>query len=360
MKSDIKNALKLAFIFLGIFIGAAFTSGQEVLQFYNNKSANLTTMIFATFFLMFNCYVVFKKISDSKITTFNDYVIKCSSKPIGSVFNTLTIITALICFVGMFSAAGAIFSEFFHLKPNIGVGLIAISCFLVFVFEARGILTVNSYLGPIKIIGIFILAIITIKNSNLAPLKEPDNIKNLIFPLSPMHFIITALATASHVSFNCAECGAIFVPFHKIINAKVAKLGAIFSGLFAGTLLFLIWFAQQLSYNEIKNLELPMYYLIQKTHPFFQCLYLFLVCSGTFTTAVSMGFALLSQINKKTLSNRIINSTLLVLIGCVLSVISFATLVGNVFSFMGYIEIIWTIIIFVDFFKGRRKIKKIA
>jgi uncharacterized membrane protein YkvI len=368
MKDYVKNSFKIASIFLGVSIGAGFISGQEPLQYYVKNSGCLLTMILGlTGFAFFN-YLILRKVAQGNINSFDDYVVDISkSKLVGKIFGILASILSFVVFFAMFSAAGSLFSETFglaatlghNLSYGLGVAALFALCFTVFIMDAKGVLAVNTFLMPVKIFGILLicgLAVFTKARS--APL-EAGVMRNLAAPANLPLAMMSLITVASWVSFNNFANSTVFIPFKKLIDKKSAKLGSILSGIFVGIILLALWLALQFHFSEIAAFKIPMAYIVSTLgNPFCTALYLILLCSGMFTTAVSLGFGLISQFKIKNTKDRVIYSFLACAAAAPFAYIPFDTAVGVLFKAFGYVGFAWAFIMLYDYFGIRDRLMK--
>ncbi|MDR1392152.1 MAG: hypothetical protein LBJ09_03055 [Clostridiales bacterium] len=354
MNNSIKNSFKIAFLFLGMFVGAGFCTGQETFQYFNRNNGNLLSLAFALFLLILNFYIVLKKIYEDRIDSFDEYVTKTSSKVIGRIFKIFISIIAFVAFFGMHSAAGSLFKQIFKTSNSYTAGVLTLSflCFIVFILDAKGLLMVNSFMSPLKIIGIPILTLIAIKKGNISLFHDKSFLKELSLPSGLFTFFNSFVSAACYVSFNAIASGSVLVSFKNLFDKKTIKLGAILGGTLICVMHLVIWLAFKLHFKEIEKIEIPMLYFANTIGGICKIIYLILVCSGTFTTAVSMGFALINQFKIKDLKQRLFYSILLCIIALPLAFIKFSSIIGKIFGFMGYVGFAWMFITIFDYLKN--------
>jgi uncharacterized membrane protein YkvI len=351
MEDSTSNAFKLAFIFLGTVLGAAFCTGQEALQFFNKKNATFFAILFAAFLLGFNCYMVLKKINDDSITSFDEYVTRVATKVIGRIFGAVLLFSSFVVFFGMYSAAGSIFQDSFGLSKSTGILTLAAACFVVLAADIKGVLVVNAILTPLKIIGIPILAVIAIKSGNYYLLNNSSYVQNLFVPSNLNLFWGSILSAASYVCLNCTENAAVMVPYKDLLSDESVRWGSIFSGLFVGILLTIVWLAFKLNYGVVEGSTIPMLALVRPMSHGLRVLYQVLICAGTFTTAAAMGLALTTQVKNRGLFMRIFISFVLCVIAIPLAFMNFGDIVNKLFRWVGYVGILWMAVITFDFFR---------
>ena len=70
-----KQGIYLAFVYIGLVIGAGFASGREIMQYFNFPSNTYHGgIVLATFLLIAVCYIILNRCYNYGISTFNEYL----------------------------------------------------------------------------------------------------------------------------------------------------------------------------------------------------------------------------------------------------------------------------------------------
>lgn len=163
-KKAILTSIMTAGAFISYNVGAGFASGNELLQFYGSwhlkgilislASGTITTILF--------CMVLFwlGRITESQ-TTSESY--RWVTGPIaGRIFRLFTDLMVLGCFMMMFSGAGNLLNEQFHIPTYIGPILLGILTLIVVLGGLKSVETVLGYAGVAILIYITIFAVYTL------------------------------------------------------------------------------------------------------------------------------------------------------------------------------------------------------
>lgn len=289
--------------------------------------------------LMFSLvvYMILSKANESVCVTFFDYVDDVSGKYSGIVRKFMLIYMFTGFFV-MLSAGGSLFSYNFGYDKKIGILIMTIICFLVFVYEAKGLAVLNMILVPIMIIGIIYTCFSSYFNAYAAAFLPLDSLKKNIY-----------LSAICYVSYNTINAGAVLVPCSLELNEKEIKKSAILSGTLLFILILLVWLSQNISFESIYYSDFPMLDIALKQGEIQKTLYSVILFMAIITTAASSGYGIISNINFKRKSEKLFFTIVMCLLAAPLSCLGFSYLVSNLYTLFGYVGIIWLIMIFKNF-----------
>ena len=155
-----KNWIKIASVYIGTVIGAGFASGREILEFfgvYGIKGifgiivSGLLFSILGSLFLL--------KIYKYRINGLNELVGTIFGHRFSFVLDTIIGLSLYTGYSVMLSGSGAIFKEELGLSFNLGIIVMVLFTFIVFLFKLEGLSIINTILVPILIIGILFTSI---------------------------------------------------------------------------------------------------------------------------------------------------------------------------------------------------------
>ena len=70
-----KQGLYLAFVYIGLVIGAGFASGREIMEYFNIPSGrDHSGIVLATFLLIVICYMILRRAYLSDLSTCDEYL----------------------------------------------------------------------------------------------------------------------------------------------------------------------------------------------------------------------------------------------------------------------------------------------
>ncbi len=329
-----KNGLKIAFVYIGLVIGAGFASGREILEYFNMQSRTGIFPILLSFFAFaFISYLILSKTHRTGISDFSELADVIAGRL--SPFIKAVMYLFMFCgFFVMLSAGGSLFTTAFNIDGRIGVLSLSLICFLVFSFDVKGIVAINTILVPFMICGITYLSLSSLLyGSTLA--------STFSFGQSP------AISAVCYVSYNTITAGAVLVPLLSILNKKSIRIGVIVGSGVLGILIFLIRASLNIFYDRILYSDMPLLEMAAMRGEIYRIIYSAVLFTSICTTAVSHGFGILSRFHFKTQRQRIIGSALFCLSALPFSDLSFTFLVSSLYSLFGYFGLIWLVILII-------------
>lgn len=181
-KKEILTSIMTAGAFISYNVGAGFASGNELLQFYGSWHLKgiIAAIISGTITTVIACMLLFwlGKVSEAQ-TSSESY--RWIAGPVGGKFFRLfTDILVLGCFMMMFSGAGNLLNEQFHIPAEVGILLLGILTLVVVLGGLKSVEAVLGYAGIAILIYIAIFALYTIFGNKSDPANValiPDLVK---------------------------------------------------------------------------------------------------------------------------------------------------------------------------------------
>lgn len=342
------NYLKIIFVYIGLIIGAGFASGREICEYFNFCSnTDYTGVCVACILFIFICYIILKKSMKYEIYTVRDYI--SSIFPNGKIlrcFFMCLIFCDLLCgMIVMLSSCGEIINAQFELPKIIGTLILAAGCFIVFIFDIKGIAVINIILVPIITAVIIFIAL----GSIFSGIFEPA----FLMGFSPAENKNIFLCAICYVSYNTLTAASVLSPLTKNINSqKVIMLSSIAAGIIIGLLIFLVWFSIGINFSSVWYESFPLRKLAEGISSNLTQIYTICLIMSIFTTAISEGYGIISYFKTDNKSKRIILSLIMLAVLVPFSYINFASLVKYLYYYLGMLGTVWMIIILADYFKN--------
>lgn len=344
-----KNILKIVFVIIGTLIGAGFASGQEIYIFFFSNGINGLYGILISYSLMgIIIYKALKLIEQNNIQTYKDFletIIKNKSSKVKfnivDIVNIVINIFILITFFIMVAGFGAYFEQEFGINKIIGSMILSILCFIIFLTNIKGVIKANELIVPILIAFLFIVGMLNIKDIHFI------NLSNYIIKTSNSNFILDGIL---YCSYNSILLIPVLITLKNYIeNKKQIKKVSILVTLISIILATLIFLTMIRINVDIKNLEMPIVYVVSYMSKIIKYIYGFIILSSIFTTAISLGTSFLQNSCKKRKSY-----TQIAVIMCISSIIisnfGFSNLVNLLYPIFGYIGIIQIVKLFTVFY----------
>ena len=318
-----KNVLKVVFVIIGTLIGAGFASGQEVyLFFFSYGMKGLIGILISSIIIGVVIYSTFNILNKYKINTYKDFLNILIPK------NTkLKIIANFIMIAGF----GAYFEQEIGINRLVGSLILAIITFIVFMTSIKGVVKVNELIVPILIGFIFIIGIISIKDTHIL------NLENYVIRTNYTNF---ALSAVLYSSYNSILLIPVLITLNNYVKNKKQIFYISFISAIVTILLSVIIFLLLVRVDvDISKLEMPVVYVVSNMFKILRYIYGVIILGSIFTTAISLGVSFLQNTakNKK-------GYTQISIIMCITSVIiskfGFSNLVSLLYPIFGYLGLI--------------------
>ena len=317
-----KNVLKVVFVIIGTLIGAGFASGQEVyLFFFSYGMKGLIGILISSIIIGVVIYSTFNILNKYKINTYKDFlnILIPKNTKLKIIANFIINIFILITFFIMIAGFGAYFEQ------EIGI------TFIVFMTSIKGVVKVNELIVPILIGFIFIIGIISIKDTHIL------NLENYVIRTNYTNF---ALSAVLYSSYNSILLIPVLITLNNYVKNKKQIFYISFISAIVTILLSVIIFLLLVRVDvDISKLEMPVVYVVSNMFKILRYIYGVIILGSIFTTAISLGVSFLQNTakNKK-------GYTQISIIMCITSVIiskfGFSNLVSLLYPIFGYLGLI--------------------
>ena len=329
-----KNVLKVVFVIIGTLIGAGFASGQEVyLFFFSYGMKGLIGILISSIIIGVVIYSTFNILNKYKINTYKDFlnILIPKNTKLKIIANFIINIFILITFFIMIAGFGAYFEQEIGINRLVGRLILAIITFIVFMTSIKGVVKVNELIVPILIGFIFIIGIISIKDTHIL------NLENYVIRTNYTNF---ALSAVLYSSYNSILLIPVLITLNNYVKNKKQIFYISFISAIVTILLSVIIFLLLVRVDvDISKLEMPVVYVVSNMFKILRYIYGVIILGSIFTTAISLGVSFLQNTakNKK-------GYTQISIIMCITSVIiskfGFSNLVSLLYPIFGYLGLI--------------------
>ncbi|MRH44395.1 hypothetical protein GH741_17260 [Aquibacillus halophilus] len=319
-----KSGFKWMFLVIGTTIGAGYASGRELWQFFGDESG-LAIMLFAILFSLC-CYVILKISHENDSTHYLPVLRIIVGEKLSYLYDGMIMIYLFTTTVIMLAGSGATLQAF-HLPNWWGVLLIVIPLVLIFVWDIKGVLSLNSIILPLLIVGLLSLLLMFTIQQQLSFLPELDKQRNwtAAFPFTALN-ILPLVAVLGAIGNQTKSKGEIWI----------ASIG---SGLVLGVISYLYNNSLIQISDEVLLYEIPLFAILRH-YPYVMFLFItILLWLAIFTTAVSGTLGLITRIRS------MIKAPLWLLAACTLTAmipltkIGFATLIEYLYPLYGLLNL---------------------
>jgi uncharacterized membrane protein YkvI len=313
------------FLIMGTMIGAGYASGRELWQFFGEESG-LAILLFTIIFTI-SCYVIMKISFEEKTEHFYPILIKLVGRKLSKFYDVIIIFYLFTTTVVMLAGGGATI-EMFHLPFWVGIFIFSLLLVLLFIWNIKGMISMNTVLIPLLTIGLFLTLCSFIINHEgslgFDHLKAQAN--------WPSAFTFTALNVLSLI----AVLGAIGKEMKNKGEALIASIG---SGVILGVISFIYNQSLLQVASEMVLYEIPLFAIL-KDYPYSMIVFMsVLLWAAIFTTAASGMLGLTSRFREKIKLPVWLIVCLFLFMMIPLTRIGFSTLVAILYPLYGLINL---------------------
>ncbi|AST89828.1 MULTISPECIES: hypothetical protein [Sutcliffiella] len=347
-----KKSFQIGSAFVGLIVGAGFASGQEVMQYFTSFGIWGTVGgIIATILFAFLGYTLAQLGSQLQTQSHKDVIYHIGGRYFGFIFDIVITFFLFGVAVVMFAASGSTFEQMFGIHPMIGSIIMVAATILTLLLNIKKIINIIAVATPYLMIIVFTIVIysiftmdLTLQESNALAQEQTAAASNWI------------VGSILYVSYNIA-CGAalLIVMGGTEKDRKVAGMGGLLGGIMLGVLIILIHIALLVKVDVVGGVAMPTLELASQIHPFVGVLMAIALLGLMYNTAVGMFYSFTVRLikpNHKKFKSAIV---LTGLVGFFASFVGFTTLVGKVYSTVGYIGIAFIVAIIIAWARKGKK-----
>ena len=342
-----KKVFILAGAICAYWIGAGFSTGQEVLQFFavNGIDGLWAAFVCCALICTFS-YILWNAGNREKFSNPYDVFEYYCGKYLGQVYIWFSVILSYGIFVVMMAGGGATIHQYYVVPEYLGTGFIGILSLLTVLLGVDKLINIIGVIGPIKILFVVIIGIAAAATA----LAKPDMLIQGSALMPQLGF--------KSASGNWAWSGALYAflalmmstPFQvtcglKAANKCEARAGAITGGiLFTIAILFLV-FAEIVYHDIIVGQQVPTLAIANQVSPVLALAFTVIIVLCIYSAVASV---LLMVVRKFAVDKtKKFNSIAVVLTGIGMffgSTIPFDKLVNFLFPITGYAAIVFAVL----------------
>lgn len=350
LSSDFKNAIKIGFAYVGVVLGAGFSTGQEILQFFSNfGTMSYIAVVLSAVVTMFIGYHAAKL---GKIMNADSHLGPTKllfGDKLGTVVDYILIFFLYGVMVIMLAGGGSAFEESFGVPTWLGSLIMTIGVLITLSLGFDKILTALSAVTPFLVIIVMIIA----AYSMLSPSVGFDDINQY----TDISKTPTGLWWLDAITYS----GIVMAMGFSILSImgaqsrtpKVASRGGLYGGIILLILMFLMNSGLIAKIDVTSISEVPSLVLAREIHPILAVVLTIVMLLIIYNTAVGMLYPFLSRFWKPYSRKYKIGLLASVSIGYVLSLVGFVDLVNFFYPILGYLGVLIGIMLAVHLIRSK-------
>ena len=346
-----KAAIGIALAYLSFIVGAGFTTGQELVQFYINHGnyayiGAIITGIIVTFGTRQISKVGYRLDADPYDISLHSLF----GKKIGTILDYVIIFFLFGITVIMIAGGGSALYQGFGVPKWLGSLAIVILLFVVLQLRFNKILSVLGFVTPFLVIVVLVIA--------------GYNIINPSIPFDQVHkYTDISKASTHYWWWNAIDYGGLILAnsfsFLTIVGSeamshKTARRGAYIGG-FVFSLLLLLMVAGLLANIKTANsVDIPTLLLAEQIHPWLSILMSAVMFGVIFNSCIGMLYPFLTRFTEHKTMKYFILLTISLIVSYALSFVGFVQLVNFVFPLFGIVGLIIAVALLIRWIYNKR------
>lgn len=344
----VRESMRIGGAFVGMVVGAGFVSGQEIMQYFTSFGVKgMLGAFIATIAFSFLGMKLAQLGSDLQTKSHKAVMYYIGGPVIGLVLDLLISFILFGVAVVMFAGAGSTLHQMFGIAPVIGSGIMVFITIFTLLLNVKNIINIIALLTPYLLVIIFIILIyslftmdLTISQANALALTQKSAASN---------WIVSAML---YVSYNLAAGAAMLIVMGGTVKKRhIAGVGGVLGGFMLGALIIVINLTLFVKMDVVAGVDMPTLELANNIHPIVGTLMTIALLGMMYNTAVGMFYAFAVRFVEPKNKNYKFTVICLGLLGFLASLVGFTTLVGKVYSTVGYLGFLLIFMIIVSSFR---------
>ena len=351
-----KRVLLIAGALCACFMGAGFTSGQEVLQFFTSLgSMGLVSIGISWILFVYFIYMIYRVSNRENFSNPYDILEYYCGKILGKFMVWYTFALMYSVFLVMLTGAGATINQYYNLPVSVGVWGVGLLALGTVVLGVEKLINIIGVIGPVKVLFIVVICIpsVALLLSSPETLAEADKaiptleIKRATSNWTIAGFLYPCLYVMSAVPFLVA-CGA---SASNIRESTIAGILGI-TGFMISVLMLVA--AELVNIVDIAGKQVPTLVVADKISQTMGVAFVVLIILCIYSTASSYLWTVTRKFAKDKTKNFYIVAVAFTAVGVLLGErVPFDVLVNTLYPISGYIGIIFLVSIIVKQLKDK-------
>ena len=351
----LKNAIGIAFAFIGVLVGAGFASGQETMQYFIAfGTQGIWGAALSSALMLIAGVSILQLGSYFQANEHMEVLGSVSSKVMSWILDIATITTLFSIGFVMYAGAGANLNQQFGWPVWIGATLMLALVLVIGMMDVDKVTAAVGAVTPLLLFFVIFGCIWTLCTSDL----DWSNLN------VQAHEVSTTLPNWWISSLNYTGLNAICVASMALViggnylDTRAAGLGGFLGGMGYLVMLLLLSCGLLAAVGSIAGDAMPMLTLITNIHPVLGFIMSLVIFGMIFATALGMFFALGKRLarGRQERFRPIFITTCL--IGFALSFVGFKTLVSVVYPILGYLGILLVAVLAAAWLRSSQKLRK--
>ena len=351
----LKNAIGIAFAFIGVLVGAGFASGQETMQYFIAfGTQGIWGAALSSALMLIAGVSILQLGSYFQANEHMEVLGSVSSKVMSWILDIATITTLFSIGFVMYAGAGANLNQQFGWPVWIGATLMLALVLIIGMMDVDKVTAAVGAVTPLLLFFVIFGCIWTLCTTDLDWSSFNAQAQEVSTTL-PNWWI----SSLNYTGLNaiCVASMALVIGGN-YLDTRAAGLGGFLGGMGYLVMLLLLSCGLLAAVGSIAGDDMPMLTLITNIHPVLGFIMSLVIFGMIFATALGMFFALGKRLarGRQERFRPIFITTCL--IGFALSFVGFKTLVSVVYPILGYLGILLIVVLAAAWLRSSQKLRK--
>ncbi|WP_114603905.1 hypothetical protein [Staphylococcus sp. EZ-P03] len=345
-----KETVKIGFAYVGVVVGAGFSTGQEVMQFFTEFGLwAYIGVLLSGIILGFIGRQVAKIGTAFDAENHESTLSYLFGKGLGRIIDYILVFFLFGISVTMIAGAGSAFHESYGIPTWLGALIMVIAIYITLLMDFNKIVRALGVVTPFLIILVIIIAGTYLVKGEV-PISEINATMPKANPLLGIFWgtVYGGLAFAVGFSTIVAIGG-------DASKRKVSGAGALFGGIVYTILLALITFALQTEYPTIKDAAIPTLKLAHGIHPAVTIVLSVVMLAVMYNTILGLLYSFAARFTTPYSKKYHILIVIMMLVGYGLSFVGFSSLINFLYPMMGVIGLLIVVGVLIKYFKRKKE-----
>ncbi|MFF5995215.1 hypothetical protein AAGS61_10715 [Lysinibacillus sp. KU-BSD001] len=346
-----KKSFQIGGAFVGLIVGAGFASGQEIMQYFTSFGLmGMMGAIVATVIFAFLGMTLAQLGSDLQTTSHKEGIYYIGGRYMGPVLDILVTLVLFGIGVVMFAGSGSTFQQMYGIHPGVGSIIMVTATILTLLLNAENIMKIVAMLTPYLMGIIFIILMYSFFTMDYSISELDVMAQNQTAATS--NWLMGAVL---YVSYNIAAGAAMLIVMGSTEkDRKIAGRGGILGGIMLGALIVLINTALFVKMDVVAGTDMPTLELAKQIHPVVGLCMSIILLGMMYNTAVGMLY--IFTVRFMSPHRKLFKPTVMLigLVGFAVSLVGFTTLVGKLYSTMGYLGFVLILAVVITWLRNHK------
>lgn len=356
MSSDHKDEIKIGFAYVGVVLGAGFSTGQEILQFFSNfGTMSYAAVILSAVVIMFIGRQAAKLGNRMDAESHLEPIKLLFGSTLGKVIDYVLVFFLYGVMVIMLAGGGSAFEESFGIPSWIGSFIMMIAMVITLMLDFDKILTALGAVTPFLVIIVMIIAVFSFINPSVSfgELNQYSDISK-----TPTGYWWLDAVTYSGIVLAMAF-SILSIMGAQSRTHKVARHGGLYGGVILLVLMLLMNGGLVSKMDVTSTADLPTLVLAAEIHPLLSLSLTIVMVLIIYNTAVGMLYPFLSRFWKPYSRNYKTALIISAVAGYVLSLVGFVDLVNFFYPILGYLGVLMGIMLTIRWVRNKTSKKQL-